>query len=239
MRPLQLTYTRRDFLGTASAELWQRLENRANFSQAKQEWFPPADASVLAEPIQGLRQDRLLERITPMGISEQALLIVINQGNIAALESLRGVGPAIARNLIAFRRRERLLSSIDELVRIRGIGPKHFEELVGRSSMFERYWLHFLLRWPWEKPIFLRDLMPLEWAAPGLPRLTLASSEQRVAERAFAQEHNYHLLQRKVTDAFQLYFQFQSKPSGWASFILKMLPTALNRTLSQHERTPA
>ncbi|GIV18335.1 MAG: competence protein ComEA [Armatimonadota bacterium] len=55
--------------------------------------------------------------------------ININTASAEQLESLPGVGPATARAIIEYRKQNGGFSSIDELLDVRGIGPKKLEQI--------------------------------------------------------------------------------------------------------------
>lgn len=55
--------------------------------------------------------------------------ININTANVEQLESLPGVGPATARAIIDYRTHNGGFSSVDELLEVRGIGPKKLEQI--------------------------------------------------------------------------------------------------------------
>ncbi len=70
------------------------------------------------------------------GISDQAgrtagsTLVDINHANESELAGLPGVGPAIAKRIIAFRTENGPFRSVGELRNVKGIGPKKFERLA-------------------------------------------------------------------------------------------------------------
>ena len=56
-------------------------------------------------------------------------LVNINTADLKKLETLPGVGPAIAQRIIDYREQSGLFKSIEELKKVRGIGEKRFEKL--------------------------------------------------------------------------------------------------------------
>lgn len=176
-----------------------------------------------------------LSRMTPVGLTEQDLLIAINRGNVRSLQRFANIGPKIAENILNFRNNERYLTSIDELVRIPLIGAVRFRKLSGRRSLFFRKRLHTLLRIPLDRDIVMSDLRPVTWSAPGLPRLFLATLDEVAAERELSLENDHHLKLRRIGN-YRLCFHFsQPFPTGWALYLLKNLPRSLNNII--HERS--
>lgn len=55
--------------------------------------------------------------------------INVNTATAEQLESLPGVGPATARAIIEYRKQNGSFSSVDELLDVRGIGPKKLEQI--------------------------------------------------------------------------------------------------------------
>ncbi len=55
--------------------------------------------------------------------------INVNTASAEQLESLPGVGPATARAIIEYRRQNGAFHSVDELLEVRGIGPKKLEQI--------------------------------------------------------------------------------------------------------------
>jgi competence ComEA-like helix-hairpin-helix protein len=58
-------------------------------------------------------------------------LVDLNSADEATLETLPGVGPALARRILEARK-ERPFRSVDDLTRVRGIGPATLRRLRGR-----------------------------------------------------------------------------------------------------------
>lgn len=58
----------------------------------------------------------------------------LNRAGLEELQTLPGVGPAIAERILA-RRRERPFGSVDELIEVRGIGPATLERLREHATV--------------------------------------------------------------------------------------------------------
>lgn len=65
------------------------------------------------------------------GGSGQPGLVNINTASQAELETLPGVGPSTAKKIIASRESEGSFASVDELMRVSGIGEKKYSALEG------------------------------------------------------------------------------------------------------------
>ena len=55
--------------------------------------------------------------------------VSLNQADAEKLMTLPGIGPAMADNIIAYRREHGAFTSIDELQKVKGIGPAKFQKL--------------------------------------------------------------------------------------------------------------
>ena len=56
-------------------------------------------------------------------------LVNINQADQNQLESIAGIGPAMAKRIIEYRRSNGYFGSIDELMNVKGIGTKKFDKI--------------------------------------------------------------------------------------------------------------
>ena len=56
----------------------------------------------------------------------------LNQATVEELDALPGVGPAIARRIVAFREKNGAFKRIEDLMNVRGIGEKTFLRLRDR-----------------------------------------------------------------------------------------------------------
>lgn len=99
------------------------------------ESFPPASgdrsrASRRAGPGAGIGTGEAPERSAPAGVFVDGFLD-LNRADSVALEALPGIGPALAGRILAARKRAGGFSRIEDLRRVRGIGPQRLRELSG------------------------------------------------------------------------------------------------------------
>jgi competence protein ComEA len=64
-------------------------------------------------------------------------LININTATQEMLETLPGIGPVTAENIIMFRQSQGRFSRIEEIQKVPGIGPSTFEEIKGYITVDE------------------------------------------------------------------------------------------------------
>ncbi len=86
----------------------------------------------------------LIERLSPhidtVSASEMSSVrltsrgIDINRAQIKDLEQITGIGPALATRIVAYRARHGRFATVDDLLRVPGIGPKKLEIL--RDEVF-------------------------------------------------------------------------------------------------------
>ncbi|MBR1671472.1 MAG: ComEA family DNA-binding protein [Fretibacterium sp.] len=62
-------------------------------------------------------------------------LIDINRASEEALVRLRGIGPALARRIVEYRRQHGPFRSVEELVQVRGIGAAKVKGLRGQATV--------------------------------------------------------------------------------------------------------
>jgi len=176
--------------------------------------------------------DLLLARPTLSGLSEQALLHAINSRELESLQEFTGFGPKVAAKILEHRTAEKFFTSLDELVRVPLIGPVRFLKLVGRESTFFTLPLHSALRFPASRPVRVRDLQPLSWAAPGLPRIQLSTPDSLDAERRLAARSRWVFQERRVGSAVLYFHTVSAAPDGRAALLLQTLPRLLRGRLS-------
>lgn len=53
----------------------------------------------------------------------------LNAASIDELQTMRGIGPALAKRIAEHRKKKKKFGSVEELKEVSGIGPKRFEDL--------------------------------------------------------------------------------------------------------------
>jgi competence protein ComEA len=66
---------------------------------------------------------------------KSSALVNINRASLSELEQLPGIGPVLARRIIEYRKNEGLFTTIEDLKKIEGIGPKKFQQLKGKITV--------------------------------------------------------------------------------------------------------
>jgi competence protein ComEA len=61
--------------------------------------------------------------------------ININRANSAQLQTLYGIGPTKAQEILKYRKAHGEFKSVDELVNVKGIGPKTLQKLKSHVSV--------------------------------------------------------------------------------------------------------
>jgi len=60
-------------------------------------------------------------------------LININLASVVELEQLPGVGPATAKAIVAYREKNGAFLKVEDLLKVRGIGPAKLSEILPRA----------------------------------------------------------------------------------------------------------
>jgi competence protein ComEA len=62
-------------------------------------------------------------------------LININLASVVELEQLPGVGPATAKAIVAYREKNGAFLKVEDLLKVRGIGPAKLSEILPRARV--------------------------------------------------------------------------------------------------------
>lgn len=62
-------------------------------------------------------------------------VVNINRANSAQLQTLHGIGPSKAQEIIKYRKQHGPFKRVDELVNVKGIGPKTVMKLRSEASV--------------------------------------------------------------------------------------------------------
>jgi competence protein ComEA len=78
--------------------------------------------------------DAASNRVT--GGGEVATRVInINLASATELEQLPGVGPATAKAIVAYREKYGAFNTVEDLLKVRGIGPAKLSEILPRASV--------------------------------------------------------------------------------------------------------
>ena len=92
-----------------------------------------ADCSML-NPLQILH-DRDVIYIPRKKVETEERRISINTASTEQLSTLPGIGPAMAERIISFRTENGLFQTLEDLQKVKGIGPRLFEKLKDRICL--------------------------------------------------------------------------------------------------------
>ncbi len=97
--------------------------------------LPVVDGMRIAVPVEGEEVDPALRVEVPPDLDVAAGVaagpIDVNVADVRALDELPGVGPATAAAIVAEREQHGPFASVDDLLRVPGIGPAKLERLRG------------------------------------------------------------------------------------------------------------
>jgi competence protein ComEA len=75
------------------------------------------------------------DRLPPLALRTLRVPIDPNRADEAELRALPGIGPALARRIVDSRRERGPFASVDDLRRVKGIGPRTLDRLRGRLEV--------------------------------------------------------------------------------------------------------
>ncbi|MBM3213953.1 helix-hairpin-helix domain-containing protein [Candidatus Poribacteria bacterium] len=117
--------------------------------RARPEWFYGPPDFVLDEPLNGVESEAAEEPASPVpkppsaptetqvapapsaadAVQDRATRVNLNTADSATLQTLPGIGPVLAERIIAYRKEAGGFHSVDDLIDVRGIGPKTLGKL--------------------------------------------------------------------------------------------------------------
>lgn len=112
-----------------SAMAWTFVRDNRPWRLPTAPLAPPPAAAISAEPP---RTPTSLSPTSTPAAADIAIKININTATRVELELLPGIGPSLASRIIDERDRAGRFKSIDDLDRVRGIGPKTIQRLRDR-----------------------------------------------------------------------------------------------------------
>jgi len=62
-------------------------------------------------------------------------VVNVNSANSAQLQTLKGIGPGKAEEILKYRKAHGVFKTVDELVNVKGIGPKTLEKMKSQLEV--------------------------------------------------------------------------------------------------------
>ena len=97
----------------------------------------PVEPAPVVEPVGRAIESRGQATRSPVHLPERKIgtLIDLNTASAAALEMLPGIGPTLAQRIVEDRERGGAFASVDDLQRVRGIGPRTVEKIAPMATV--------------------------------------------------------------------------------------------------------
>jgi len=87
---------------------------------------------VVVQDEESLELKRMADSIMAMRIAAASAPVNINTANPLQLETLDGIGPVLARRIVAYREAKGFFKSVEDLDEVSGIGPKRLAAIKDR-----------------------------------------------------------------------------------------------------------
>ena len=115
---------------TSQADL-QRVNLAAVLVDGQQLWIPRIGERIPQNTLPNTLPNNLSNAVPPNAVPSNGVpaLVDINQATTADLDRLPGIGPSTAQAIVDHRTRNGPFASVDDLLRVRGIGPAKLAEL--------------------------------------------------------------------------------------------------------------
>ena len=94
-----------------------------------------AEVHGSAPPIETDGKGDASEKKGKVAVSPAGELIDINTATAKEFERLSGIGPQIAGRIVAYREQHGAFKRVDDITKVRGIGPKTLERLRPHLTM--------------------------------------------------------------------------------------------------------
>lgn len=134
LTPLSFSELRRDTIRVhVQGEVEQEGEYELGLYATVQDALDAAGVSENAD-VSGINPNVLLKDADLITVpekkeEEQAQRVSINTADIDALCTLSGIGPSTAERIIAYREENGLFQTLEDLMKVKGIGPNRFEKI--------------------------------------------------------------------------------------------------------------
>ena len=86
-------------------------------------------ALVLVFALAGVAPAAASPAAAPKAGASEARPVDINTADMAALESVPGIGKSLSQRIIAFREKNGPFQSVDDLLKVQGVGEKSIQKL--------------------------------------------------------------------------------------------------------------
>jgi competence protein ComEA len=111
----------------ASVNLAAPLEDGTSVHVPQKESTPTAELPPARNPANKAAARKPAEKL-----KSSDAVVNVNRATAEELSSLRGIGPVLAKNIVEYRRANGPFRSVDELLRVKGIGAKKLKGFRGR-----------------------------------------------------------------------------------------------------------
>lgn len=115
-------------MGVVSWILWQAPQTMQRPASSQQAALAPSDR-LAVPPVSAASQPVPAPAQEPQADSAVSRLIDLNRASVADFEQLPGVGPVLARRVVAYRESRGGFHAVEELRGVKGIGQKKLERL--------------------------------------------------------------------------------------------------------------
>jgi len=106
-------------------------------------------------------------------MDENRFLINLNRCTVEDLLTIKGIGPALAKRIVAYRTEHGQFSSLEDLRKVPGVGRKTFRALTGAKPVA----INRLLGVADDHALSLQEIIRLASKLPGLQGCMLATSD--------------------------------------------------------------